>query len=377
MIRQSVIEPIRVLHVMGKMNGGGVESMVMTYYRHIDKSMIQFDFIVDNDSRHVPYKEIENYGGRVYSISPYQNINQYKRDLKKVFASYPYTIIHSHINALSVFPLNAAKKAGIPVRIAHSHSTAAAGETAKNAVKNVLRPFSTLYPTHYCSCSRGAGEWLFGKKISEGKKLTIINNGIEIDRFQFKQAERKKLRQELQLTGKYVIGHTGRLCFQKNQTFLIELMDKLSEREKDTVLLLVGDGPDRQKLMKQAVKAGIENKVIFLGNKTEVSQYYQAMDIFLFPSRYEGFGISAIEAQISGLPALLSKNVPAEVGLTQRCNFLSIEDNLDEWIDFIHLYKEDPIRQFQVKSDDYDILTNVKQLEEYYHSLTEERAVAR
>lgn len=372
MIMKTDNSPERIIHVMGKMNGAGVESMVMNYYRHIDKSKIQFDFIVDNDSQVVPYKEIESYGGNIYEVSPYQKLSKYNHDLKKIFDTYHYSIIHSHINSLNVFPLSAAKKAGIPIRIAHSHSTAAAGETAKNMVKNILRPFSTLYPTHYCSCSQSAGEWLFGKKISTTKGLTIVNNGIEIDRFQFNQTERVKLRNELNITGKFVIGHTGRLCFQKNQEFLIQLIQELLILDSDAVLLLLGDGPDRQKLVSLARKSGVADKVIFLGNKADVNRYYNAMDIFVFPSRYEGFGISAIEAQVSGMPVVISDRVPEEACLTDKCTALALEEGIQPWVDAISGYRDDPIRKTKVTLNDFDISTNVKQLEEYYLTIMNE-----
>lgn len=366
MVMNTADSPERIIHVMGKMNGAGVESMVMNYYRHIDKEKFQFDFIVDNDSQVIPYEEIKSYGGEIYKVSPYQQLTKYKRDLKRVFDSHNYTIIHSHINSLNLFPLNEAKKAGIPIRIAHSHSTAAAGETTKNMVKNILRPFSTLYPTHYCSCSQSAGEWLFGKKISIKKGLTIVSNGIEIDRFQFNQVERERLRAELNITGKYVIGHTGRLCFQKNQEFLIQLIQELSVIESDAVLLLLGDGPDRQKLASLARKLGVLDKVIFLGNKKDVNRYYNAMDIFVFPSRYEGFGISAIEAQVSGMPVVLSNKVPEEACLTDKCTMLPLEKGVAPWVDTITGYMDDPIRKTKVTLKDFDISSNVKQLEEYY-----------
>lgn len=372
MIMKSDYSPERIVHVMGKMNGAGVESMVMNYYRHIDKSKIQFDFIVDNDSQVVPYEEIKKYGGNVFEVSPYQQLGKYNQDLKKIFVAHDYTIIHSHINSLNLFPLSAAKRAGIPIRIAHSHSTAAAGETAKNMIKNVLRPFSTLYPTHYCSCSQSAGEWLFGKRISRTNGLTIVNNGIEINRFQFNQSERDLLRNELNITGKYVIGHTGRLCFQKNQEFLIQLMQKLVLLDSDTVLLLLGDGPDRPKLVNLAEKLGVSEKVVFLGNKVDVNRYYNAMDILVFPSRYEGFGISAIEAQVSGMPVILSDRVPEEACLTEKCRIFSLEEGLQPWIEAILKYKNDPIRKTKVTLGDFDISNNVKQLEAYYLTIINE-----
>lgn len=150
-------EPVRVAQVVGKMVGGGVEAVVMNYYRHIDHSKVQFDFLVDSDSTLVPRDEIESLGGRVFEIPPYQHVVKYQRELQRLYKQEGWNIVHSHINALSVFPLRAAKKAGVPVRIAHSHSMSGKGEFAKNVVKGFLKLFSTRYPTNLAACTEHAG----------------------------------------------------------------------------------------------------------------------------------------------------------------------------------------------------------------------------
>lgn len=364
--------PLRIAHVLGKMHGGGVEAMVMNYYRHIDKSKIQFDFIVDEDSTIVPFEEIKSLGGKVFIVPPYQHIYKYNQALTALLKENKYSIIHSHINALSVFPLSAAKKAGVPIRIAHSHSTAAPGETKKNIFKNILRPLSKTYPTHYCSCSRSAGEWLFGKSIVTTDRLNIVNNGIEVRKFSFDENEREMLRRDLDLADKFVIGHTGRLSFQKNQAFLITLLYEISKKTSDAVLLLLGDGPELEKLIKLAEDFGIRDKVLFLGNKADVNRYYNAMDVFAFPSRYEGFGISAIEAQASGMPVILSDNVPVEACLTGMCVFLSIEQGVEPWIEAVLTFKEETSRETDIAFDEYNIENTVEKLEDYYFEIINE-----
>lgn len=166
---------------MGKMLGGGVESVVMNYYRHIDRSKVQFDFLVDADSTRVPEEEIKALGGRVFRIPPYQHPLRYRKELVRLFHEEHWPIVHSHINTLSVFPLSAAKKAGVPVRIAHSHSTMGKGELAKNLMKLALRPLSNLYPTERFACSEYAGKWLFGRNAD----FTVIPNAIELEKFRF------------------------------------------------------------------------------------------------------------------------------------------------------------------------------------------------
>lgn len=242
------MEPIRIAHIVGKMMNGGVEAVVMNYYRHIDRSRIQFDFIVDEDSTYIPREEIESLGGRVFIVPPYQRLNKYISALSNLFKENHYKIVHSHINTLSVFPLYAAKKAGVPVRIAHNHSTAAPGEWKKNILKYTLRPFAKVYATHYAACSRYAGEWLFGRRSMERGEVTIFNNAIDLDKFKYNENVRNEVRKELGLEGKFVIGHVGRFCYQKNQEFLIDVFEEVYKQNPDAVLILIGDGPDRKKI---------------------------------------------------------------------------------------------------------------------------------
>lgn len=344
----------------------------MNYYRHINKSKIQFDFFVDKDSSIVPYQEIESLGGRVFEIAPYQNIIQYRKELTTIFLENNYKVVHSHINSLSPFPLSAAKKAGIPIRIAHSHSTSAPGETTKNIVKNTLRPFSKVYPSHYFSCTNTAGEWLFGKNIVKTKQLQVINNAIDVNKFAFNKDDRESLRVSLGLVDKLVIGHTGRLCFQKNQAFLIRVLHSFLKYEPDTILLLVGDGQDLNKLTNLAERLGIRESVLFLGNRADVHRYYSAMDVFAFPSKYEGFGISAIEAQASGLPVILSETVPKEACLSDQCAVLPLKEGEDNWTKKILELKEKRDRQLNGDFTDYSIDIIADNLESLYLSLVAE-----
>lgn len=192
-----MVNPIRVAQIVGKMNGGGVEAVVMNYYRHIDRSKVQFDFLVDSDSTLVPREEIESLGGRVFEIPPYQHVAEYQGELQRLFKHEGWKIVHSHLNALSVFPLRAAKRAGVPVRIAHSHSTSGKGEYAKNALKAVLKTQSNRYPTHRFACSKFAGEWLFGNAA----EFEVVYNAIDLDRFRFNAEARALARADLGLAG--------------------------------------------------------------------------------------------------------------------------------------------------------------------------------
>ena len=253
-VERVVQAKMRVAQVVGKMNNAGVEAVVMNYYRHIDRSRIQFDFIVDEDSTYIPCEEIESLGGRVFIVPPYQRLVEYIPALVKLFKENQYQIVHSHINTLSVFPLYAAKRAGVPIRIAHNHSTAARGEWKKNILKYTLRPFAKVYATHYAACSKAAGEWLFGKKAMERGQVTIFNNAIDLEKFRFNPAMRDEVRKELGIENKFVIGHVGRFCYQKNQEFLIDIFAEVYRQNPNAVLLLIGEGEDRAKIEEKVQK---------------------------------------------------------------------------------------------------------------------------
>ena len=184
-------KPIRVAQIIGKWLGGGVEAVVMNYYRHIDRNKIQFDFICDEDSTNIPYEEIESLGGKVIIIPPYQKLFKYIKELTKVLKEGKYKIVHSHINTLSVFPLYCAKKAKVPVRIAHSHSTTHKKEWKKNLMKQILKPFSKLFATNYFACSEYAGRWLFGDKEFDKGNVYVLNNAIDVDKFKYDEKIRK------------------------------------------------------------------------------------------------------------------------------------------------------------------------------------------
>lgn len=268
---------------------GGVESVVMNYYRNIDKSKVQFHFICDEDSTDIPYDEIEKLGGKVIIVPPYQKLFKYQKELYKIFKENNYKIVHSHINALSVFPLRVAKKAGVPIRIAHSHSTSNKKEWKKNIVKNILRPFSKLYANKFFACTKHAGEWLFGKKIIERKELNVINNAIDLKKFEFNEKTREDLRKELGIKeDTLIIGHVGRFMKQKNHEFLIEVFKELIKKNDNSILMLIGQGPLLNDMKQKVRDLKIEDKVKFMGQVTDVEKYYNIMDVFLFPSIYEG-----------------------------------------------------------------------------------------
>ncbi len=363
-------EPVRIAHVIGQMVNGGVEAVVFNYYRRIDKSKYQFDFFYDTDSTLSPPQDLIDMGARFYLIPAYSNPMPYMKALTQLFKENKYNIVHSHMNSVSVFVMRSAKKAGVPIRLAHSHSTAAKGETKKNIIKYMLRPFSKTYPTYLAACSVFAGEWLFGKKA----KFEVFNNAIEIEKFKFDEEIRNELRNKLDLSNKFVIGHVGRFCYQKNQEFLVDVFKEYSLINDEAVLMLVGDGENMEMIKEQVNKLNLNDKVKFIGSVTDVYRYYQAMDMFLFPSRFEGLGMVAIEAQVSGMNVICSSDVPKEAQITDKIKFISLSEDAKNWASQIVDDREIKRETDNEKVDNsgYCIETEVLKLENRYDKLLSE-----
>lgn len=329
-------QPIVVAQIMGKWFGGGVEAIIMNYYRNIDRSKVQFDFICDEDSTNIPYDEIKKLGGRVIICPPYQKIFEYERFLIDLFKKNNYKIVHSNINALSVFPLRVAKKAGVPIRIAHSHSTTNKKEWKKNLMKQALRPFSKKYATDYFACSELAGRWLFGDKTFEQGKVTIINNAIDLSKFKYDEKIRKEKRKELNINDDtLVVGHIGRFVAQKNHTFLIDVFNELHKKEKNSILLLIGQGPLMDEVKQKVETLGISESVKFLGQRDDVNELYQVFDVFLLPSLYEGLPVVGVEAQATGNLCILSNSMTQETKILDTTKFISLDMKTEEWVSII------------------------------------------
>lgn len=361
---------LRVAHIIGDMAGGGVEAVVMNYYRHIDKSKVQFDFIIHDTSTHVPKQEIEELGGRIFYVPHYKHLSAYKKALLKIFKENKYKIVHSHMNTLSVFSLKMAKKAGVKVRIAHSHSTSNKREWKRNILKNVLRPYSKKYATHYFACSEYAGRWLFGDKTFDSGKVTVINNAIDIEKFKYNEETRKKVREELKISDKFVIGHVGRFMAQKNHSFLIDIFNEVQKQRKNAVLLLLGDGPLLEEIKSKVTDLVLSDKVLFMGNLSNPEDYYNAMDCFVLPSLYEGLPVVGIEAQINGLKCLLSGEMTNETKILKDTQFMQLNGNVKIWAEEIQAKKiEEDDRKNAYKyfvNSKYDISFESKKLENFY-----------
>lgn len=363
-------EPMRVAQIMGKWLGGGVESVVMNYYRNMDRKKIQFDFICDEDSKYIPRKEIESLGGKVILIPPYQKPFKYHKELKRILEKGKYKIVHSHISTMSFFSLWAAKSAKVPVRIAHAHSTTNKQEKKKNLMKQILRPLSKVFATNYFCCSELAGRWLYGNKTYDKGKVYLLNNSIDVDKFKYNEKIRNQKRKELNIKeNALVIGHVGRFVKQKNHEFLIDVFNEIYKQNKNSILLLAGDGPLKSEIENKVKRLGLEKNVQFLGQRNDINELYQAMDVFVLPSLYEGLPVVGVEAQASGLLCFFSTNMTKEVNLLNSTKFVNLNHTPKYWADKILKRKKQFTRKDmskEITDDNFNIKNESKKLEDYY-----------
>lgn len=325
------MEPIRILHIVPNMQQGGIENLIMNMYRNIDRSKIQFDFLVHYQKKFFFDDEIEKLGGKIYrcSIREDNNILKYYYDLNNFFKEHKeYNVVHGHMASLAYIYLAIAKKNGINIRIIHSHGTSYL-KSFKGYLKFIMFKFADKNANIRYACSSEAGEYLYGKK-----KFEIIPNAIDTNKFKFCNETRIQYRKKLNIKeNDFVIGHVGRFNAQKNHRFMINMFYQYQKNHENSVLLLIGDGELIDKEKNLCKELNISDKVIFLGNVSNSCDYYNVMDLFLLPSLFEGLPVVGIEAQANGLNCIFSKNITNEVKLTELVEY--IELNEKKWINKI------------------------------------------
>lgn len=315
----------RIAVIMGKMHSGGKKNLVMEYYRHIDRTKIQFDFICDEDSNAIPTEEIESLGGRVYVIPHYQKIFANIKAIKRICKENKYRIIHGYNGTMNVFGLYAAWRGGVKIRINESISMAHSSDK-KTILKQILKPFSRCFSTHYMANGEACGEWQFGKLYDEGK-VAIFKTVINTDENKYEPELRKKCRKEFGIEDNIVIGHIGRLTAQKNTLFIIDIFSEIAKIEEKAKLLIIGDGELRGDMLSKINEYRIEDKVLYLGRREDIKQFYNAMDCFLLPSLYEGLPVVGVEVECCGLPMFFSTEIPEE---SSPCDDLGVFVGLDK-----------------------------------------------
>ncbi|WP_352421137.1 glycosyltransferase family 1 protein [Proteiniphilum sp.] len=363
-------DPIRVLHVVTIMNLGGIENLLMSIYRNIDRTKIQFDFLVHREEKGIFDDEIISMGGKIHKMTPIilSKWIDYYRKLKYFFNTHDYQIVHSHLNANSTIVLGIAKKANIKYRIAHSHIDKSLG--SKAYLKSILRKGINKVSTKRFACSQQAGKWLYGQR----SKFEILYNSIETNRFIFDSNKRLEIRKKLSInSNEILLGNIARFTPQKNHTFIIDVFNSYQKINPSSKLLLIGEGELSSLIKEKIYRLGLENKVFLPGALKNVNDYLNALDLFLFPSLFEGLGIVAIEAQANGLPILITDTLPKEIDVTNLVERMNLKENSMEWAKKINfLINKDVIRMDYnklIKTSNYDIHKNANFLMEYYLSL--------
>lgn len=367
---------INVLEVFGEpISYGGQESFFFNVFRHMDLSDLKIDlftpYYCDNSSSK---DELEQSGGKLISLNlPFEpgksRLNIYK-PLLSYLKNNHYDVVHIHSGSTSVLALAAlaARRNGVRKIIVHSHCTGIRKNLKYRLTKLLMTPILDTCPTDYCACSKEAGEWKFSARAM--KKLVILKNGVDLERFGFSSKIREQTRNSLGIrSDDYVIGHVGRFTYQKNQEFIIDLLRAVKPDIPHVKALLIGTGDTMDQIRSRAKEYGLDGDVLFIGNVDNTQDYYQAMDVFVFPSRFEGLGIVGVEAQANGLTVFASTEVPQELKISSLVKFISLED--------IQMWKKEIIKvankgrldvSGQIRLAGYDIRETAAQLQKIYLS---------
>lgn len=356
--------PVRILHIVTHMNRGGLETMLMNYYRNIDKSKVQFDFLVHRKEKSDYDDEIESLGGKIYHLPILNPLNlQYLRSLDKFFKEHKqYKIVHSHLDCLSSIPLKYAKKNGVPFTIAHSHN-ASQEKNLKYIIKILYKRKIPRYADELFACSKEAGKWMFNTD-----DFIILNNAIDSKKYIYNEKKSKDMKEILGLQNKFVVGHVGRFNKQKNHKFIISIFEELSKINDDAVLMLVGTGNLEEEIRRKVKDLNLNNKVLFLGVRDDIPNLMQAMDVFLMPSLYEGLPLVLVEAQSSGLECIISDTISKQVIITNNVEVISLDESSLEWSNRLNNYRDYKRSNTseEIKRNKFDIDINLKWLQSYY-----------
>lgn len=363
-------EPIRILHVIGRMDRGGAETFIMNLYRCIDRSRVQFDFVENHPSEAAYDSEIRSLGGRIFRCPHYNGRNHFRytvwwKDFFRLHAR-EFAAVHGHLGSTAAIYLGIARNHGL-YTIAHAHSVY---RFSFRTVVYYLYSFPTRFlANHFFGCSDSAGTSRYGRSVTNNPETyTTLPCGIDTKKFAFDPLAREHLRSQLGIGNRFVVGHVGRFVSAKNHGFLLKVFSAVHHHDPDSVLLLVGDGALRPRIERKIRKLGLDSAVIFAGIQEDPSPWYQAMDVFVFPSLYEGFGMAALEAQTSGLPCILSSAVPHDCIATDLVTRLSVHNSVQKWTECIlsRIASTRCSPSAQVAASGYDIQQTAQWVQDFY-----------
>ena len=364
---------IRILQMIGSLNVGGSQTMILNIYRNIDREQMQFDFILDHPDETYFADDVRALGGRIFTLPVFRGTNagEVRRDWNNFLYSHPdYHVLHSHVRSYASLYLPVAKKHGLKT-IIHSHNISnGTGMTA--TVKDMLQKPLRYQADVLMACSTEAGRWLYGDKAVRSDRFVFLPNAVDTARFRPDSEKRLRTRRELGLEDRFVIGHVGRFSEAKNHGFLLEIFKAVREREPKAALLLVGEGALQQQAVRKAVELGVADDVIMTGNRNDVPELLGAMDRFCFPSLWEGLPVTLVEAQAAGLPCIISDTITHDVDVSPLVTRLPPEDAerwADELLDPRH-YRADATA-FIVRSG-FDVRSSAQRMFELYSRLDRE-----
>ncbi|HIT73064.1 MAG TPA: glycosyltransferase family 1 protein [Candidatus Fimicola cottocaccae] len=366
-------DKIRILQVFGSMNRGGAETMIMNMYRNIDRDKMQFDFVVHKTDKGDYDDEIYDLGGNIFYCERYNVINHfsYEKWWNKFFDEHKeYKIIHAHATGPAAVYIPIAKKHGL-FAISHSH-IALSQKGFRQAVNNMYRKPLVNISDYMFACSREAGFWMFGNDIENKSNYRVFNNAVDTEIFKYNENKRNEKRKELKLENNFVITNVSRFHEQKNHTFIIDIFEKVYEKNKNSKLLLVGDGMLKSEIENKVRDKGLQECVIFTGVRSDIPEILQASDVVLFPSLREGLPVALVEAQASGLKVICSDTISKEVKITNLVEMYSLSDSSEKWANEILKYYEGYDRKDmsdEIKKAGYDIKSSAKWLQEFYENI--------
>lgn len=356
-------KPIHVLHVLGGVSLGGAESRIMDLYRQMDREEIQFDFLVHSTAVKSGFqemrlegaqkqsekegssarksefydKEIRTMGGHIYVLPKFKVYNylSYRKAVKAFFSAHrEFRVVQGHMTSTAGIYLPIAKKAGVPVTVAHARNAGVVKGPKGFATRFFRRGLAGK--ADYCfACSTLAGQDVFGEEAMKAGKVKIIHNAIDVDRFTYKEKVRQETRAQLGIADGLALGHVGRFEYQKNHPYLLDVFAAVCRERPDACLLLLGDGEGRPAMEEKSRQLGVADRVHFLGNRRDAQRFYQAMDVFLLPSFFEGLPGVLVEAQAAGLRCFVSDTVTREAKATDLVTYLSIGEPPARWAEEI------------------------------------------
>lgn len=375
---------VKVLYVLnGTFERGGTEAVVLNYYRNIDHSRVQIDFMlhtsIEESMNNDICKEVMESGAKIYCVTPRRlGIKKNKEEIEKALKNNKYDIIHTHTDCVGAYILRIARKENVGIRVAHSHNTNVPVKV--NGVKSLLHFLYLQYcrydirkqANHYMACSKEAAIWLFGKQAFDKGKVILLNNAIDVQSYKKNLEIRNKIRQQLNLKNEIVIGHIGRFAVQKNHEFLIDVFNEVHKKCIETKLLLVGNGELELKIKEKVHQLNLDNAVIFYGLTSKPNELLQAMDVFVFPSRWEGLSVALIEAQAAGVPCIVtdSERISKKSAITDLVAYVPLEDE-KLWVQKIleESEREKKDTSSMIRDAGYDIHIEADKLAAYYESL--------